>query len=436
MPPAVKEELASGRPDLKKLYQLSRKNGPHQVSGNNDHRTAIYTIIFKGSERTGLQAETDANGKKYCGKSVDVGNRWRYHKLFMSDPNSTGHMYSRTRGADAEILVFTDLTSLPDNIPNAVVQVAEQIAVCMFSTTASVLLSPVALSNGRLAKYVFDHLSAMRFNKIWTEVFSKTGWQPPNGSGLNWKSPMAEFFTGRATWTCEVVTLEDGSTIRVYRGAAKKVQNSVCGDREKKSYITVFRSEFRVPDVKPGSYVTPVIEIYMGEGRRHPFSYAHCPDPGPWSDWEFQNQIGKHSYDARQIRAIDKATGIRFEYQDDQENLLSQWARAGAFHFSGLGYSQADIANLGPGYHHTSDLYLKVQRLRNKLLQVQYDLLPGQTLPTRLRPGQKIIVKELQYNHLKQELRLVTSNLFTSRYLLFAALRITKWSFTICTARV
>lgn len=192
----MKEELASGRPELKKLYQLSRKNGPHRVSGNNDHRTAIYTIVFTGSELTGIQAEADANFQKYCGKSIDVGNRWRHHKLSMSDPNSTGHMYSRTRGADAEILVFTDLISLPDNVRNAVVQVAEQIAVCMFSTTASVLPSPDALSNRRLAKYVLDHLSAIRFNKISTEVFSKTGWRPPNGSGLNWKSPMAEFYNG------------------------------------------------------------------------------------------------------------------------------------------------------------------------------------------------------------------------------------------------
>jgi hypothetical protein len=41
-------------------------------------------------------------------------------------------------------------------------------------------------------------------------------------------------------------------------------------------------------------HVYLVVEIYTGQGKRHPVPYARLPEPGPFTGWQDLNRIGMY----------------------------------------------------------------------------------------------------------------------------------------------
>jgi hypothetical protein len=394
MPTAMKKALNDGGCSFDALWSLPR-DGTHDVRHKPDERPLLYLLIFKNLKRS----YEHTNGK-YGGKTVNAGNRLTQHRNYLKDPTASGHMYNRARGAeDMRMLAISDLISVPEVQRADVMQVAEQIVVCLFGTITSVLLSDKVLRGdaaGQVGKYYLDRVAAKRFAAISKDVFARSGWQPPPGVGLNWSSPMMEVIIQHTYWTCQEVPLTNQNTVRIYRRSPLTVGELSEGftssnrlilfaggnDRRGTIYITPPQT------IPAGTKVTPVVEIYQGENRRHPFSFANCPEPGPWSDWKFQNRVG-----------------IRLEWRDTKGNLVTEWCQAQGDHFSTLGWSKKDIDDAPDSYAHVSELYVKVQCIYNTLMQVEYP--PNETMLPWIKQGPAIIVKEFKYNHLKQELRIV-----------------------------
>lgn len=140
-------------------------------------------------------------------------------------------------------------------------------------------------------------------------VFGVTGWQPCSGcKGGNWQTPLVDTIMRHTSWTCQVVPLESSrndTSIRVYRreklkthlppGNKKKalkrgegIFNLISGGRDERGKVMI--SSVNVPE---DTYIYPVVEIYQGENQRHPISWANVPEPGPFSDWNLLNRMGK-----------------------------------------------------------------------------------------------------------------------------------------------
>lgn len=382
MPPAIRQALDAGKPQLEDLFDnISSKSGPHKLS-NIDTRTAIYALVFRKSEQN--QGFDDAKEMgKYCGKSIKVGHRNSQHSVELAKEKPQGHLYTQAHGDEWTMLILSDLSKVPDNIRDIVVQVAEQIFVCLLSTTTPLLLSADALARKEsLSKYAIDCLAATKFQAIQQRVFEETGWQPPHGRGYNWRSPMTEMLFGVTTWTCQVIPLDDKNDVRVYTRAplkvlARKDYTAICllyGGKDRRAYVEVRP----LPSwVKPGDYVTPTVEIYTGD-RRHPYSWANCTEPGAWSNLELLNKIA--------IRISRK----------DADGEKNEWLQFKGFYWDTILESK-----------HVTFQHVKVQRIYDALMQVEYNETPENKLPEWIKKGPKISVKVLQYDHLKQELRLV-----------------------------
>ncbi|CZR58927.1 uncharacterized protein PAC_08819 [Phialocephala subalpina] len=311
MPPVIRQALAAGKPQLEDLFDnISSKSGPHKLS-NIDPRTAIYALVFRKSEQN--QGFDDAKEMgKCCGKSIKVGHRRSQHSVELAKAKPQGHLYTQAHGDEWTMLILSDLSNVPSNIRDIVMQVAEQIFVCLLNTTTPLLLSADALARQEsLSKYAINCLAATQFQAVQKRVFDETG--------------------------CEATS---------FLGQAWRICHSNRGDLH---------------------------------GRpQHPYSWANCTEPGAWSNSELLNKIA--------IRISRK----------DADGEKTEWLQFKGFYWDTI-----------PESKHVTFLHVKVQRIYDALMQVEYDETPKNKLPEWMKKGPRISVKVLQYDHLKQELRLV-----------------------------
>lgn len=364
----------------------------------------VYLILVKGLKKV-IVVGPGQNGV-YAGKSINVGNRLGKHAAALNGAKPPkGHMYSRARGAESwRMVVWTDLSGLPQDQADAMLQIAEQTAVCLFATITPTLNHLDDLST--IVSYYFDYLATRRFQTLANKVFNKTGWEPRPAVGLNWTSPMMESMNMHTAWTRQDAPLEDGTTVRIYRRGPLKVGNKgrlqlIAGGADGRGRVTVI-----VPYSFPnGSVVVPSVEIYTGHNKRHPKSFASVPEPGPWTDWGNCNRLGKCIRSYNDLAYIIAAISV--EGGDKDGNPIKEYL-VGRRSFSYLGWAQSRIRDCPPGYIHASALYFKVQCIHNTLMLAKYPAMAN--VQPWVKQGPPIVVKKFDYDHLTRTITITHQN--------------------------
>jgi hypothetical protein len=286
--------LNRGHLTYEELWALPRTQA-YEIESSDDLRKMLYILVFPE------MAKVDGENGKYGGKTIQAGNCLTSHSnnLTRTDPPS-GHMYSYGRTAEAfRMLLFTDLGSVPVQQRHSVIQIAEQTLVCLFQSTTPVLFRQFE-DPDQLIKYYFGQRAGQMFAELSSRVFARTGWQGLAGRGLNWTSLMMEVLLRHTAWTCQEIPLssEVGNKVRVYHRqpltVAKKLKGAlilllIAGGKDRRGQVIVTIP--RETGIRLGMKATPVVEIYMGEAKRHTCSFARAPEPGPFSDWKYLNRV-------------------------------------------------------------------------------------------------------------------------------------------------
>ena len=292
MPKGLRKILDDGRYSFDDLWNLPHTREHEVVGKKKEGRVMIYNILLKeiGGEK--------GNNRIYAGKTIDAGARWYGHSEgLMIDSDTAGQMYVYGRLAkEWRMIVWSDLSKVPLERVHNTLRVAEFTAVALnFSWCDAVMEAGDS--------WLFDRLAAQIMSKVAEKAFAVTGWEPPKGCrGANWQTPLMDTELCHTSWTCQVVPLDNGHSVRVYRRAGllspaqgqkrtskTKLLCLLAGGGDRRGQVMIM--DEKLPDV--GTRIFPVVEIYEGENQRHPIPFARVPEPGPTSDWTDLNRIGE-----------------------------------------------------------------------------------------------------------------------------------------------
>lgn len=353
----------------------------------------------------------------YIGKTVDAQLRCKGHHAACVNKTKTGHVYARGRNSNRpnfRMIPLLDLSNEDISTRSELMRVAENLFTMLHRSLSAVLLEGPVIEN-----YVADVETARLFRKISDTVYEKTGWVPicqrSDCTRLNWVTPLSEMADRASTWYCTTVKTSQNFDIKVYSGpelttyraneSGRIKVNIISGGGDRRGMVSITGTSAVLPP--SGTKVHTFVEIYP-EGQRHPIPAFGVPEPGPIDGWSICNRIGE--YKIQVWLHNTNVEGIRIEWQDDNLDWWYCWQQRGR-PFELWNAHSAQVKEEGakpvtPAQEkfmpHLTNVYVAAKRLYDALENLTYS--NNALLPPGIGDGPALIIKDLVYEHLKQEI--------------------------------
>lgn len=364
-----------------RLTAMSKDNYPT--------KPGIYVRVYPGIQSPEFyifrHRETPPSIGFYTGQTIGAQwpSRFDRHQKDMDESNAQHYKLARTCNTGSvrmiPIILFDENQPMVRVLTLAsCLSAAELTMVCLFKSWFPLLLGPTPLN--AVAAYIVDFRCAKVFSNIIDGVKSRTGWKPKEIVGCNWQTPIIRDMDMELTWCSWFDYEKDLQVFRCRRRLSIRMKKNgtpedACIHMAPNTKLYIPQEVLKQANFVNGQSIHVVVE-FMANEMDHPSMWVRFPRIGPNRELE-----------------ILRSMAIRLEWTD----TTGQWRTCAITRSQIWTYMDNDSTKVPAIYQFGMSIVRVLQC-------INYTGAPGWFASIG-----RVVVKKFIYNHLEQELAVVTA---------------------------